>query len=120
MFSNSDSIIHNMAMVLQQMMGLIYAILTILLKYMKKAEIFTVSLKNAKVKTIGYSAHVKIPVVYSRGKNIQPMDDILKYEMCAYPPSLFEAPQILKKPDKAELANANFWNKKKDYCGRGE
>ena len=40
--------------------------------------------------------------------------------MCAYPPSLFEAPQILKKPDKAELANANFWNKKKDYCRRGE
>ena len=35
-----------MAMVLQQMMELIYAILTILLKYMKKAEIFTVYLKK--------------------------------------------------------------------------
>ena len=65
---------------------------------MESAEIFTISFKKCdKVKTLGYSAHVKT----TGGRNIEPallfqrlmlvaktsdldMNSILKYEMCAY------------------------------------
>jgi hypothetical protein len=34
------------------------------------------------------------------------MNELLKYEMCACPPSIFDSPELLRKPDKANLAKA--------------
>ena len=34
------------------------------------------------------------------------LEDILKYELSPFPPALFEARKVLRKPDKPQLANA--------------
>ena len=34
------------------------------------------------------------------------LEDIMCYELCAYPPALFESRSILRKPDKPQLAHA--------------
>ena len=34
------------------------------------------------------------------------LEDVMKYELSPFPPSLFEARKVLRKPDKPQLANA--------------
>ena len=123
-FSNSVSTLHNIAngVTADDEVDLcdFISIGGKVLEKIESAEIFTISFKKCdKVKTLGYSAHVKT----FGGGNIDPallfqrlmlvakisdldMNNILKYAMCAYPPSLFEAPQMLRKAAKAELAEA--------------
>ena len=90
---------------------------TMVLGNMKNAHIFSISFKrNYSVNTRGHSSHVKT----SGGGSIVPallfqrlmlaaqnsdldMHHILTYEMCAYPPSLFESLHILRKANKPDL-----------------
>ena len=34
------------------------------------------------------------------------MNKLLKYEMCAYPPSIFDSPELLRKPYKANFGKS--------------
>ena len=90
---------------------------TMVLGNMKNADIFSIYFKrNYSVNTLGHSSHLKT----SGGGSIDPallfqrlmlvaqnsdldMHHILTYEMCAYPPSLFESLHILRKANKPDL-----------------
>lgn len=87
----------------------------------KGKSVFTHSFcRNDKVKTLGSMSLVKLTdkhdsikvdpaLLFQRLYLLANVDDVnvkdtLKYELCAYPPSLFESTTMLRKADKSQLA----------------
>ena len=101
-----------------------------IVKAMDGHSVFTYSHKRSlKVKTLASSKKVKV----SEDRTIDPallfqrflvvsqtgelrLDDVMSYELCPYPMSLFEAKDILRPPDKPQLAEAirNYVKTKSD------
>ena len=101
-----------------------------IVKAMDGHSVFTYSHKRSlKVKTLASSKKVKV----SEDRTIDPAllfqrflvvsqtgelrrDDVMFYELCPYPMSLFEAKDILRPPDKPQLAEAirNYVKTKSD------
>ena len=87
---------------------------------MKGQSVFEYSYKRKnKVKTLASARSIKV----SEDRTIDPallfqrflvvsqsgdlcLDDVMKYELSPYPPSLFEAKYLLRKPEKAQLQEA--------------
>lgn len=85
-------------------------------------EAFTYSAKRSdKVKTLGSASAVVITdaldievdpaLLFQRMMTVATggelnLEDVMCYELCAYPPALFESLSILRKPDKSQLAHA--------------
>ena len=87
---------------------------------MKGQPVFTYAIKRKdKVKTLGDSCSVKV----SQDQSIDPallfqrllvisnagdvsLEEVLDYELSPFPPALFEANYIMRKPEKTQLANA--------------
>jgi len=91
-----------------------------ILQKMVNQPIFTYSFKRKdKVKTLGDSSSVQVNVeqiispellfqrflVLSQAGDLT-LQDIMDYELCSYPPALFEAKHVFLKADKPQLADA--------------
>ena len=85
-------------------------------------QVFTYSAKRSdKVKTPGSASAIVMPdapdilvdpaLLFQRMRTVATgsrmnLEDIMCYELCAYPPALVESRSILRKPDKPQLAHA--------------
>ena len=82
--------------------------------------VFSISFKRKdKAKTLGTTASVKVAadrtidpgllfqrfLVVSKTGSL-PLQDVMEYELSAFPPALFDAKKVLRKPDKPQLAHA--------------
>jgi hypothetical protein len=92
-----------------------------IVKKMSSQDVFKYTQKrNEKVRTLGATMSVKVnncevsldpALLFQRlfivaSSSQMDLDEVLKYELCSYPTSLFDNPTCLRRPDKPQLARA--------------
>jgi len=81
-------------------------------KTMEGCSVFSYSLKrNTKAIKVGDDRTIDLALLFQRFLVVSQsgelcLDKVMNFELCPYPPSLFEAKNLLCKPDKAQLAEA--------------
>ena len=110
---NADKALEIGSRILNQMDGISPADYT----FKRKDQAITMASKNA-VKVDGESIEVDPQLLFQRLSTAagSDLEASLAYELCTYPPALFESPNLLLEPQKATLADA-IWNfAKPDQC----
>ena len=108
---NADNAIEVGSRILNQMYGISPA------EYTFKRKAITMASKNA-VKVDGENIEVDPQLLFQRFSTAAGSDfeASLAYELCTYPPALFESPNLLLEHQKGTLADA-MWNfAKPDHC----
>ena len=81
--------------------------------FKRKDQVITLDTKNA-VKVDGIKVQIDPQLLFQRltiiaAKATENFEDVFRYELCSYPPALFDSSLLLREPQKPVLANA-IWN----------
>ena len=77
--------------------------------FKKNNQAVTLVMKSA-VKVVGVAVQIDPQLLFQRltivARVTDNLKDVFKYELCSYPPALFDSTQLLREPQKPVLANA--------------
>ena len=80
--------------------------------FKRSDQVITLS-ANAAVKIDGEAVHIDPQLLFQRltiaAKEVENIESIFKYELCSYPPALFDSSLLLREPQKPALAKA-IWD----------
>ena len=80
--------------------------------FKRNYQVITQATKSA-IKIDGITVQIDPQVPFQKStlaaKTTDNIRDVFKYELCSYPPALFDTSLLLREPQKPMLANAN-WN----------
>ena len=82
-------------------------------KYTFKRNDQVITLETKSVKSDGIAVQIDTQLLFQRltlaTKATNHIEDVFKYELCSYPPALFDTSLMLRESQKSVLANA-IWN----------